>query len=38
MDDTSAKNIKDLIQDGLLFINENQKELDVIVKKIIRNK
>lgn len=38
MDDTSAKNIKDLIQDGLLFINENQKELDVIVKKIIKNK
>ena len=38
MDDTSAKNIKNLIQDGLTFINQNQNELDLIVKKIIQNK
>lgn len=38
MDDTSSKNIFNLIQDGLLFINENQEQLDQIVKKIIKNK
>jgi len=38
MDDTTAKNIKNLIQDGLNFINNNQLELDSIVKKIINHK
>ena len=38
MDETSPKNIQNLIQDGLTFITNNQEELDKIVKKIIRNK
>lgn len=38
MDDTSPKNINNLIQDGLKFINENQEELNLIVNKLISNK
>ncbi|MDR6968490.1 hypothetical protein J2X31_002513 [Flavobacterium arsenatis] len=38
MDDTSPRNIKNLIQDGLKYVSENKKELDLIVKKIIKNK
>ena len=38
MDDTSSKNIFNLIQDGLSFITQNQEQLDQIVKKVIKNK
>jgi patatin-like phospholipase/acyl hydrolase len=38
MDDTSKDNIFNLIQAGLKYISQNKKELDHIVKKLIKNK
>jgi patatin-like phospholipase/acyl hydrolase len=38
MDDTSKKNIANLIQAGLVYINENQEQLNQILKKLIDNK
>lgn len=38
MDDTSPKNIYELIQAGLFYIDTNRKQLDGIVKKLIKNK
>lgn len=38
MDDTSKENISNLIQAGLAYINQNQEQLDRIVKKLIKNK
>ncbi len=38
MDDTSKKNIYELIQAGLYFIEQNQQNLIAIAKKLIRNK
>jgi patatin-like phospholipase/acyl hydrolase len=38
MDDTSKENIFNLIQAGLTYINQNQEQLDQIVKKLIKNK
>lgn len=37
MDDTSKKNIYELIQAGLAFVEQNQDELNTIAKKIIKN-
>jgi uncharacterized protein len=38
MDDTDKKNIFALIQAGLEYVSQNQKTLDEIVKKLIKNK
>ena len=38
MDDTSKENIFELIQAGLLYVSENQEQLNTIVKKLIKNK
>lgn len=38
MDDVSAKNIQELIQAGLSFIDQNKKELGEIAKKLVKNK
>ncbi|WP_296146388.1 patatin-like phospholipase family protein [uncultured Flavobacterium sp.] len=38
MDDVSAKNIYELIQSGLSFVDQNRKELNEIAKKLIKNK
>ena len=38
MDNTTKKNIQELIQAGLDFVNENSEELIIIAKKIIKNK
>jgi uncharacterized protein len=38
MDDTSKKNISELIQAGLFFIEKNREHLKSIAKKLIRNK
>ena len=38
MDDTSKENVFNLIQAGLSFINQNQEQLNQIVKKLIKNK
>lgn len=38
MDDASAKNINDLIQAGLSYIDDNRAELNAIVKKLIAHK
>ncbi len=38
MDDTSAKNIFELIQAGLYYIDQNRKSLDEIAKKLIKYK
>lgn len=38
MDDTSQKNVSNLIQAGLSYVNQNQEELNEIVKKLIQNK
>ena len=38
MDDTSKKNIQELIQAGLTFVEENKEQLIVIAKKLIKNK
>lgn len=38
MDDTSKKNIYELIQTGLHFVENNQEELNKIAKKLIKNK
>jgi patatin-like phospholipase/acyl hydrolase len=38
MDDTSKENIYELIQAGLYFVEQNQKELITIAKKLIKNK
>jgi uncharacterized protein len=38
MDDTSKNNIYELIQSGLFFVEQNQKELASIAKKLIKNK
>ncbi len=38
MDDTDKKNIQELIQAGLTFVEENKDELIIIAKKLIKNK
>ncbi len=38
MDDTTKKNIQNLIQAGLAYVDENQENLIVIAKKLMRNK
>lgn len=38
MDKTTKKNIKELIQAGLFFVEQNQAELTTIAKKLIKNK
>jgi len=38
MDDTSKKNIYELIQAGFAYVEQNQKELNDIAKKLIKNK
>nr|WP_294935163.1 patatin-like phospholipase family protein [uncultured Flavobacterium sp.] len=38
MDDTSKKNIYELIQAGLFFIDKNREMLNEIAKKLIKNK
>lgn len=38
MDDTSKKNIFELIQAGLYFVDQNRKTLNEIAKKLVRNK
>ncbi len=38
MDDTSKENIFNLIQAGLSYVNENQDQLDQVIKKLIENK
>lgn len=38
MDDTSKKNIYELIQAGLFFIDQNREMLNEIAKKLVRNK
>lgn len=38
MDDTSKKNIYELIQAGLAYVEQNQGELNEIAKKLIKNK
>ena len=38
MDNTSKENIFNLIQAGLAYVNQNQANLDLIVKKLIKNK
>lgn len=38
MDDTSKENIFNLIQAGLSYVNENQEQLNNVVKKLISNK
>ena len=38
MDDTSKENIFNLIQAGLYYVNENQDQLNNVVKKLIENK
>jgi uncharacterized protein len=38
MDNVSTSNIEALLQDGLLYIEQNKKTLDQIVKKLIKNK
>lgn len=37
MDDVSSKNIYELIQAGLSYIDQNRKELNEIAKKLIKN-
>jgi len=37
MDDVSAKNIYELIQSGLAYVDQNRKQLDDIAKKLIKN-
>lgn len=37
MDDVSAKNIYELIQAGLAYVDQNRKELNEIAKKLIKN-
>ncbi|MGX7667914.1 patatin-like phospholipase family protein [Flavobacterium pedocola] len=38
MDDTSKKNIYELIQAGLFFVDQNREMLNEIAKKLIKNK
>ena len=38
MDETSKENIFNLIQAGLAYINQNQEQLNQIIKKLIKNK
>lgn len=38
MDNTTAKNIHELIQTGLFFVEQNRDELNKIAKKLIKNK
>ena len=38
MDKTTNKNIKELIQAGLIFVEQNQEELTTIAKKLIKYK
>lgn len=38
MDDTTKKNIQELIQAGLAFVEENKDQLIVIANKLIKNK
>ena len=38
MDDTSKKNIYELIQAGLFYIDNNREQLNEIAKKLIKNK
>ncbi|NBL65735.1 patatin [Flavobacterium sp. NST-5] len=38
MDDVSAKNIQELIQAGLAFVDQNESELIEIARKLIQNK
>lgn len=38
MDKTTKKNIRELIQAGLFFVEQNQDELIIIAKKLIKNK
>jgi len=37
MDDTSKTNIYELIQAGLFFVEQNQEELNLIARKLIKN-
>lgn len=38
MDDTSKKNIYELIQAGLFYVEQNQEELNEIARKLIKHK
>lgn len=38
MDNTTKKNIKELIQAGLTFVEDNKEQLTIIAKKLIKNK
>lgn len=38
MDDTSKKNIYELIQAGLYYVDSNREMLNEIAKKLIKNK
>jgi uncharacterized protein len=38
MDDTTKKNIQELIQTGLAFVEENREQLIIIAHKLIKNK
>jgi uncharacterized protein len=38
MDDTTKKNIQDLIQAGLTYVEDNREQLVTIAKKLIKNK
>jgi uncharacterized protein len=38
MDDTTKKNIQDLIQAGLTYVEDNREQLVIIAKKLIKNK
>lgn len=38
MDDTSKKNIFELLQSGLFFVDQNRETLNEIAKKLIKNK
>jgi uncharacterized protein len=38
MDDTRKNNIFELIQAGLVFVDENQEQLNAIAKKLVKNK
>nr|WP_305069872.1 hypothetical protein [Flavobacterium covae] len=38
MDNTTEKNIYELIQAGMYYVDQNREKLDEIVKKLVKNK